>query len=77
LREAEERSRYEKSQFVQKQALKSFKELKQHEFRLINIYRPETLAQNYDQYLKEFQDKERESAVKIEVAKLQDKEKRA
>jgi hypothetical protein len=38
IREAEERQRFEKSQFVQKEAMKAFKEIKQHEYRLINMY---------------------------------------
>ena len=59
MREAEERQRFEKSQFVQKQAQKAFKDVKQHEFRLINMYRPESLTQNFDSFLKEYQDKER------------------
>lgn len=54
MREAEERQKFEKSQFVQKQAMKAFKEVKQHEFRLINMYRPETLTSNFDAFLKEY-----------------------
>lgn len=52
---------------MQKEAFKSFKELKGHEFRLLNLYRPQALSQNFDQNLKEFQEKERESAVKIDI----------
>lgn len=48
IREAEERQRFEKSQFVQKEAMKAFKEIKQHEFRLISMYQPDKLYQNFE-----------------------------
>jgi hypothetical protein len=44
VREAEERNKYEKSQFVQKEAFKAFAELKKHELRLMNMYKPHKLT---------------------------------
>ena len=76
MREAEERQKFEKSQFVQKQAMKAFKEVKQHEFRLINMYRPESLTANFDAFLTEYQDKERSSALQIDTKKFKDREQR-
>lgn len=76
LREAEERSRFEKSQFVQKETLRAFKEVKQHEFRLISMYRPQTLAENFDAMLKEVTDLERTKEVKVDRGRLLSEDKR-
>ena len=56
--------------------MKAFKEVKQHEFRLINMYRPDTLTANFDAFLNEYQDKERTSALQIDTKKFKDREQR-
>jgi len=50
--------------------MRAFKEIKQHEFRLINMYRPETLTENFNQFLQEIAEKERTSAVKVDQARM-------
>lgn len=60
VREAEERNRFEKSHFVQKEVQKAFKEIMKHEFRLVSMFRPQDLiAGNFDEFMKEVQEKER------------------
>lgn len=70
LREAEERSKFEKSSFVQAEALKAFKEIKRHEFRLLSMYKPHKLAQNFEGFLKEMTEQERTSSLKVDKALL-------
>lgn len=61
---------------MQKETLRAFKEVKQHEFRLISMYRPQTLAENFDAMLKEVTDLERTKEVKVDRGRLLSEDKR-
>lgn len=76
VREAQERLKFEKSAFVQKETMRAFSELKQHEYRLVSMYKPHLLTQNFTSVVQEIADKEREAMVQVEVNKLNDREAR-
>ena len=52
MREADERKKFDKSSFVQKQTSRAFKEVMKHEYKLLSIHSPKSL--NID--LKAYQD---------------------
>ena len=55
---------------MQKETLKAFKEIKSHEFRRINMYKPEKLAQKFEEFLKEVREQERTKSINIDKGLL-------
>jgi L-serine deaminase len=55
---------------VQKEAMKAFKEIKGHEYRLLQLYKPHKIHQNMDQFIDEMRKKEKESTVELDPKRL-------
>jgi hypothetical protein len=71
LREAKERNKFDSSSFVQKEIKRAFKEIMEKEYQLLSMYRPNELAINLKESLKEMAEKEKQSAVKIDLKRFQ------
>ena len=70
LREAEERNKFERSQFVKKESEKAFAEVMKHEYRLLSMYKPQALARNFEEFLHHTREKERAAQVTVERGRL-------
>lgn len=59
VKEAQERLKFEKNKIVQKEALKSFKEIMEKEYHLVEMFRPHKLYLNFEEFYKEILDKQK------------------
>jgi len=67
LTEIEERRKFEKSSYVQKEALKAFAELKTHEFRLLLKYKPQETFVDLKETMDKISEKEKQTQVDIDL----------
>ena len=70
LIEIEERRKFEKSSYVQKETMRAFAEMKTHEFRLILKYRPQDTFIGLKETMNKIIEKERQTQVNVDLTKL-------
>lgn len=70
MREMEERAKFEKSSFVQKEALKAFMEIMLHEYKLLKLYKPQMIIDEEGKYLDKIKELESGSKIDLDMSKL-------